>query len=445
MNGRNHKKSGWGRSLLAMLAVLLFAFTNIDALGAELTPGMSGVSGDGDFVIWYRSPEAESLIDLYADGQSDILDRITLVSFYDYSTYLSDLEAILTDPENPLYPDLIFLEPDYAGVFLEGETLLSAEDLEVTATDMIHMFPFTIDNGKDSQGEIRTFYATAAPGAYQVRADLAQKYLGTSDPTELHERYFSDWKKMMAAARTVYIKSEGMVALFPGYWELYGGLAMPEQDFSWTDQNNAPADAAQIARMMRISFGFERYTLGTQQWSMEWMDAMSGDGVRTPAAIAYAGSPWFTAYCLMDNWKTNTVIVEGPADFQWGGLGMAATAGCSDVDFATDIIRTLCCNTDVMTEMASGGNFVNNQEALYGARELGYGDCDYLRGQDLFEAYLPVAEDTAGNTLTPYDLEIRDMYLYSLKEYIEWGGGMQGSIERGEQIRDALKEMIASH
>ena len=222
---------------------------------------------------------------------------------------------------------------------------------------------------------------------------------------------------------------------------------MPGQDFSWVDENEIPADAARIAQMMRLSRGFERYTLGAEKWSIEWIDAMNGDGINTPAAIAYAGSPWFTGYCLGDSWLNNTVIVAGPVDFLWGGNGLAATAGCSDVSFAADIIRTLCCDADAMTEMAWDCDFINNREALSMAGALGYGKCAYLcnQSQDLFQVYRPLAENMSGIHLTAYDTEIKAMYLYTLDQYIKQGGGMQESIEFGEEIRDALEEMIASH
>lgn len=446
MNGKCNKKFGWKILLPVIIAVLLFGFTDVDTLGMELSP-YAIVSGTGDFVIWYRSSSIETWItDIYAEGQSDILDRITFVSYYDYRDYLTDLEAILPYPEDPLYPDLIFLEPDYAAGFLEEEILLSAEDLGITETDMSNMFSYAIEIGTDAQGDIRMFYSVVSPGAYQVRADLAEEYLGTSNAAELHDRYFCDWKKMMAAARMVYVKSGGMVTLLPGYGDLYGGSAMPGQDFSWVDENGNPADAAQIGQMMRLSLGFEKYTLGAQQWTLDWIDAMDGDGIRTPAAITYAGSPWFTGYCLTDSWLNNTVIVKGPVDFLWGGNGLAATVGCSDVSFAADIIRTLCCDVDAMTAMAADGDLVNNREALVAAGSLGYGKCTYLcnQSQDLFQVYRPLAEDMSGDHLTAYDTEITDTYLYILEQYIKQGGGMQESIEYGEEIRDALEEMISS-
>ena len=78
MNRRSNKKTIWKRSLLAVLAVLLFGFSNITVLGVELTSVT--ISGDGDFVIWYISPQIEKWITyIYATGQSDVLDRITFV------------------------------------------------------------------------------------------------------------------------------------------------------------------------------------------------------------------------------------------------------------------------------------------------------------------------------------------------------------------------------
>lgn len=445
-DGRGDQKNRWKRSLPVILSVFLFGFFGMTAQGARLTPWM--INGNGDFVIWYCSSLAETWItDVFAADQSDILDRITLVQYYDTSDFLTDLETIQSEPGDSLYPDLIFLEPYYAAQIMETQGLLSADDLGITQADMSNMFPYTIDNGTDEQGNVRVFFCSAAPGAFQVRADLAAVYLGTRDPEQLHDLYFSDWKKMMATARRVYIESDGMVSLIPGYMELYAGLAMPVQDFSWVDENNVLVDAAQIARMMRFSQGLDRYTPGATQWDIEWMDLMNGDGVDTPAAIAYAGTAWFTGYCLGDGWLNNAIIIEGPADFQWGGQGIAATAGCSDVDLAAEIIKTLCCDADAMAEMTADGELVNNREALENASALGYGECDYLyhRNQDLFQTYLPLAENTAGNQLTAYSSKIRDLYLYSLQQYINGNGGMEESIERGEEIRDALEEMIVSH
>lgn len=149
MNRRSNKKINWKRSLPAVLAVLLFGFSKITAMGANLTSAI--ISGDGDFVIWYRSSLIETWItDIYAAGQSDILDRITFVSYYDYNEFLTDLEEILSEPDDSLYPDLIFLEPDYAIGIMETGALLSAEDLGITETDMSNMFPYTIENGTDA-------------------------------------------------------------------------------------------------------------------------------------------------------------------------------------------------------------------------------------------------------------------------------------------------------
>lgn len=83
---------------------------------------------------------------------------------------------------------------------------------------------------------------------------------------------------------------------------------------------------------------------------------------------------------------------------------------------------------------------------MVAAGSLGYGKCAYLcnQSQDLFQVYRPLAEDMSGDYLTAYDTEIRDMYLYKLEQYIMQGGGMQESIDFGEEIRDALEEMISS-
>lgn len=446
---KKRRRTKWKGKLTALLAAFLFIMMPMTALGIELSPDK--ISGDGDFVVWYRSADVEALwtAGFEAVGKDDLLKRITFMKYDMTDDFLADLEMILDHQEDSRYPDLICIEPDYAGIFLNRQdTLLSAEDLGITETDMENMFPYTVEIGTDVQGAVREFYCTASPGAFQIRKDLAGTYLGSSDPKELQERYFCSFKKMAAAAKKVYQESDGMVSLLPGYEEFYAGYAMPGKHFSWTDGNGQLPDdlltVLQTAQMMRFTHKIADNTFAAAPWGTEWMDAMSGDGIRSKAAIAYAGTPWFTRYCLTEAWEENTILVEGPEGFWWGGNGVAATAGCSDTDLAADIIRTLCCDTDAMTEMAHDGEFVNNRAALKKAGALGYGSCSFLyhRNQDIFQTYLPLAETISGRQLTVCDSELKYDYLALLEQYIAQGGGVKESLRYGEEMTEILKEMI---
>lgn len=443
------RQTKWKRKFTAALAACLFMMMPITAHGIEMSPDK--ISGDGDFVVWYRSADVDALwtAGFKAVGKSDLLEQITFVKYDMTDDFLADLEMILEHPEDTRYPDLVCIEPDYAGIFLNRQdALLSAEDLGITKTDMENMFPYTVEIGTDVQGAVREFYCTASPGAFQIRKDLAVTYLGSGDPKELQERYFCSFKKMAAAANKIYRESDGMVSLLPGYEEFYAGSAMPVNHFSWADGNEQPADDLRTvlltAQMMWFSNEIAGDTFCAAPWGMEWMDAMSGDGIRTKAAIAYAGTPWFTRYCLTETWEENTIIVEGPEGFWWGGNGVAATAGCSDTELAADIIRTLCCDTDAMTEMAHDGEFVNNREALKMAGALGYGSCSFLCGQnqDIFQTYLPLAETISGRQLTVCDSDLKYDYLALLEQYIAQGGGVKESVKYGEEMTEVLKEVI---
>lgn len=60
----------------------------------------------------------------------------------------------------------------------------------------------------------------------------------------------------------------------------------------------------------------------------------------------FAGCPWYTYWSLTDTWDKNTILVDAPVQFYWGGTGLAATAKCADTDVAAEIIKSCTCDKD---------------------------------------------------------------------------------------------------
>ena len=109
-------------------------------------------------------------------------------------------------------------------------------------------------------------------------------------------------------------------------------------------------------------------------WSDEWAGLKDGDGVNTEAALAFTGCPWYSYWCLTDTWNDNTILIQGPQPFYWGGTGLAATAGCSDTDLAYKIIHAVTCDAEAMVKInTANGDYVNNTEAIAYIQEHGSG------------------------------------------------------------------------
>ena len=160
----------------------------------------------------------------------------------------------------------------------------------------------------------------------------------------------------------------------------------------------------------------EDLTFNTTMWGTDWAALKDGDGEKSEACIAFAGCPWYTYWSLTDTWDKNTILVDAPVQFYWGGTGLAATAKCADTDVAAEIIKSCTCDKDFMTSIyEANGDFVNNQKAisdivannLKGASTFSlYGDQNIpeffsTRGQNV-DVSLVTAEDmTINETLFP--------------------------------------------
>ena len=96
-------------------------------------------------------------------------------------------------------------------------------DLGITADDYANSYQYNLDLGSDVDGNVRALFWQATPGCYAVRADLAEKYLGTTDPAALAEK-FKDLDTIVATAKEVNDASGGKCKLFSGYDEIKRSL-----------------------------------------------------------------------------------------------------------------------------------------------------------------------------------------------------------------------------
>jgi hypothetical protein len=323
-------------------------------------------TADDAFVVWAWNTDFVTLEDLLVEKYPELKDRLVFVNCGGSGYYQDKIDALLDDPTNDLYPDLMLLEVGYVQKYVQSDYLLSLADLGITEADTKDQFAYNIALGSDSNGVQKASFWQATPGCIQIRADLAEKYLGTTDQAELEE-IFSSWDSILEAAKTVNDASGGKVKLFSGYDDLKYIYLNGARSVGWYDDN----DVIQMDDAMSeyMDYAKELYdqdlTFNTTMWGTDWAALKDGDGETSEACIAFAGCPWYTYWCLTDTWDNNTILVDAPEQFYWGGTGLAATTGCSDTSIAAEIIKACTCDADFMTEIyKANGDFVNNQSAI---------------------------------------------------------------------------------
>ena len=285
------------------------------------------------------------------------------------------------------------LEIDYVQKYVQSGLLLSMAELGITEDDLGQQYDFirqVCSNGEASAENQYASFWQATPGAWCLRADLCEKYLGTTDPAEL-QAYFEEAK------------------LF--------------YDNEWT--------------------------FNTTQWKEDWYAMMDGTGEEgAQSALAYTGCPWFQYWCLSSTWKGQTITIPGPQSFYWGGTGLAATTACSDKELAADIIKYFTCDTESMEKIAQFNcDYINNAEAnaetiITNEEEnltLASGN-GLMNSQNYVEVYADILKNTKIDTsvVKAEDKQINDNLSTYVKEYIDGASYEDASADLVGYIHDTF-------
>ena len=381
-------------------------------------------SADDAFVVWGWNDDIKKILDgPFKEAYPDDYKRIVFVNTGGSDYYQGKLDPMLDDTSNELYPDLMGLEVDYVQKYVNSDWVKSVADLGITEDDYKNMYQYDLDLGTDADGNVRALFWQATPGCYQVRADLAEKYLGTTDPAELAEK-FKDLDTILATAKEVNDASGGKCKLFSGYDELKRSLTNSRTQGFYDDNDVITLDDNITTYLETAKKLYDDdLTYNTDQWSADWYANMDGDGESSNAALAYMGCPWFTYWCLSDTWKENTILVPTQNKCYWGGTGLAATTECSDPDLAAKIMKYFTCDTDGMVAINTlNSDYVNNTEAISqiiknGASADGNGYLYKDAGQNFMEFFLPLADGLDASMVKAEDQQILSLLDTQTKAY----------------------------
>ena len=425
--GSNMKKKMVSVLLTAsMLAGMTLCAVPVMAEDAETPENevTGDASADDSFVVWGWNDDIKKILDgPFKEAYPDDYERIVFVNTGGSDYYQSKLDPVLDDPSNELYPDMMGLEVDYVQKYVNSDWVQNVADLGITADDYANSYQYNLDLGSDVDGNVRALFWQATPGCYAVRADLAEKYLGTTDPAALAEK-FKDLDTIVATAKEVNDASGGKCKLFSGYDEIKRSLTGSRTQ-GFYDENDKITIDDNIKTYMETAKTLydEDLTFNTDQWSADWSANMSGDGVDSNAALAYMGCPWFVYWSLSDAWKGNTILVPTQTKCYWGGTGLAATTDCADTELAAKIMKFFTCDEDGMVAInALNSDYVNNTAAVSKIIEAGTSadGNGYLypdAGQNFMEFFLPLADGLDASMVTAEDQQILSLMDTQTKAY----------------------------
>lgn len=337
-------------------------------------------------------------------------------------------EALLRQNDAPADEkvDLFLVEADYALKYVDTDyTLDVIKDIGLTRDEIKNQYKYTQDIMTDKSGNLKGLTWQACPGGFIYRRSIAKDVLGTDDPVEVGNA-LSDWQKFDAVA--VQAKEKGYHML-SGYddafrvfsdnmktpWVVDGKIVIDPQIKAWVAQTKKYTE--------------EGYNNKASLWSAESSQGMGLKG----DIFGYFGPAWFIDFVMapasLDDQKGPKEIgngsygdwafCKGPQGFSWGGTWICGAKGSDNIELVRDILRTLTCDTAVMTSIAKDkGDFTNNVPAMEAIARSDYGN-PFLSGQNHIKFFLDSATSIDKSCISMYDQGMSEKIQAAMKDYFD--------------------------
>ncbi|MCD8148258.1 MAG: ABC transporter substrate-binding protein [Clostridiales bacterium] len=368
------------------------------------------------------------LTDHYADyeeidsttGQIGDVTVVWNITPSDDNAYQDNLDATLLEQETAADDDKIdifLVEADYALKYVDTDYTMSVYDLGLTEDELSEQYQYTQDVMTDSDGVLKGVSWQACPGVLFYNREVALEVLGTDDPDEV-QAYVSDWDTFNETAATLKDAGYTITSTVNDTYRVYsnnvtskwvedGVINIDDNLVAWVEDSKALVDAG--------------YTGTSELWSDDWSAGFYPEG----NVFCYFGPAWLVNFSMAADtegsigYEGGWGACEGPQGFYWGGTWICAATGTDNETLVADIMRTLTCDADVMTEIVEADDdFVNNQSAMEALAESDYSS-DILGGQNPLSMYCENAGSIDLSNTSIYDQGCNEEFQSAMKNYFE--------------------------
>ena len=385
-----------------------------DNTAADTSSSDAAASGD-KFYIYSWNTELQERLAFVFEANPGMEERIEYVNVGDSAVYQEKIDQLLQTPDAEDYPDMIAFEAGYIMKYTNSDFTIPVTDCGLTDADLSEMYPYTITIATDQRdGSLKGVSWQACPGAFTYRTDLAESILGVKSPEEMQAKIDS-WDKFLDTAREIKEKSGDATRILSSNGDVVNTF-MSNKTEPWVTSDAVFHMDPAMEEYMDVVKVLEQedLTQKTTQWSDEW-----NAGPSTDAVFGYFGCTWFLHWTIKANCGGDAAgagtyglwnMCEGPASYYWGGTWLGATSGCSDTAVAGQIMKTLCCDTEVMTNMSEKTlDYVNNKAAMQALSDAGKGAYDFLGGQDFIAVFSPLAANVDVSWMSAYDQKVNEL------------------------------------
>ncbi len=413
-----------------------------DVSGGEVEV-LGNVDADKTLEIWSFSDEVKKMIEDYYLVDNPDLDYKINVTIVPTDSYQTKLDPALADGSGP---DMFAVEAQYALKYTNSDITMKMSDLGIEDSELDAQLDYVKDVVRDADGNLKGISWQACPGAFFYRRDLAQEYLGVSEPADVQE-YVKDWDTFLETADKLKQASNGEVAMVSGPAEV-ATVFYANMDNAWIVDNTLML-SDNMKQYMELAKNLQDggYTKEAAPWSEGWFAGMKKDG----NVFGYCLPTWGLHYVL----KTNAEDVEagttsagewgciqGPGAYFNGGTWLVARQGTEMEAEVAELIRYITTNEEFLTTYAKNtGDILANQNVADAIK----GDFseEFLGGQNHYEMFTEMAQSVDASKITGEDGNIQTLFGSQVDAYIRGEKDMDTAIaDFKSDIQNAYPTMI---
>ncbi|MBQ8724177.1 MAG: hypothetical protein IJY74_00720, partial [Oscillospiraceae bacterium] len=304
----------------------------------------------------------------------------------------------------------------------------------ITEDMYANAYDYTIAMGKDDNGVLKGASYKADAGGYCYRTDLAEQYLGITDPAGM-QAAISDWDGFWETAEKVHTASGGITAMADSLQGVLRPYLNGTRTLSFAE-NGVLSTANITSEMEKLVPVFKNaydagYISTANPWTPEWYSQGMSAGKCANQTLGYFYSTWnlFEGSQLsqaqgVEGAEGSTYgqynIVPGPAGWYWGGGIMCVSPKTDNATEAGEFIYAMTVDPDTMKKYADiSGNLVNNKKTMDEVVASGSGSNPLLGGQDHFPALMESAEKVNADIMSKYDWDAMTYISVALSDYFE--------------------------
>lgn len=348
------------------------------------------------------------------------------------NAYADRLVATLKSGVNA--PDVFLAEAGLVERIKDMDVCENLSEDPYNAGNLIkNMVPYTVETGKDENGNLIALAWQATPGGYYYRRSLANKYLGTDDPEKI-QAMMSNMDDFIKLGETIRDKSNGEVYLLGSIHELMR-IALANRKDPWVKDNKIIIDPAmEEAFDLTAKITTENVCNNTWQWSVDWAETMSNGRV-----FGFVLPTWGISSTIPGNapdTKGDWGLVKAPIPYFWGGTWTSIYKGSNKKELSWEFIKFLTSNEEFLENYAKKtGDFVNNKAIQEKIADSDDQKNEFLGGQNPYKTYIQMVDKINFINSTEYDDVLNDLWVQCLSEYIE------GKITR-DMVDDTFRNKV---